>query len=126
MLLRIWDVSLTVSDLQRAAVFYEQVLGLSKKYKYSSYAGFDCGGVEIGLVPGEPAEHIPGVPVVDFLVEDIDEAYQALSTKGVQFLKPPQDTQWGSRLAVFTDPDGNRLQLVQIEWRRYFEVSSSA
>jgi len=46
---RIWDVTFTVSDLRRAIWFYEEVLGLQKKYEFKDYAGFDCGGVEIGL-----------------------------------------------------------------------------
>ncbi len=47
MISRIWAVTLTVSDLKRATGFYEQVLGLPKKYEFRDYAGFDCGGVEM-------------------------------------------------------------------------------
>jgi len=34
MISRIWAVTLTVADLQRAVAFYEDVLGLKKKYQY--------------------------------------------------------------------------------------------
>ena len=123
MILRIWDVTFTVSDLERAVDFYERVLGLAKKYQFSTYAGFDCGGVEIGLTPGTPSGEQEGAPCVDFLVRDVDKAYQTLRECGVQFIKEPHDTLWGGRTALFADPDGNMLQLVQIDWRKYF-VSS--
>jgi len=43
---RIWDITLTVRDLKRAVDFravdfYENVLGLQKKYEFKDYAGFD-------------------------------------------------------------------------------------
>lgn len=121
MILRMWDVTLTVSDLERAVDFYENILGLSKKYHFpNDYAGFDCGGVEIGLAPGTPPGEGEGMPCVDFLVGDIDEVYRTLSEQGVRFIKEPHDTLWGGRIALFVDPDGNRLQLVQIDWRKYF------
>jgi len=120
MILRVWDVTFTVSDLERAVDFYERVLGLSKKYQFSTYAGFDCGGVEIGLAPGPPAGEQEGAPCVDFLVRDVDAAYRTLRERGVRFLKEPHDTPWGGRIALFADPDGNVLQLVQIDWPRYF------
>ena len=119
MILRVWDVTFTVSDLERAVDFYERVLGLSKKYQFSTYAGFDCGGVEIGLIPGTPAGEQEGAPCVDFLVRDVDAAYRTLRERGVRFLKEPHDTPWGGRIALFADPDGNVLQLVQIDWPRY-------
>ena len=130
MILRVWDVTFTVSDLERAVDFYERVLGLSKKYQFSTYAGFDCGGVEIGLAPGiprqardvAPAGEQEGAPCVDFLVQDVDAAYRALRERGVRFLKEPHDTPWGGRIALFADPDGNVLQLVQIDRPRYFAV----
>lgn len=49
MIKQIRDVTLTVADLERAVRFYEGTLGLMKKYQFSDYAGFECGGVELGL-----------------------------------------------------------------------------
>jgi catechol 2,3-dioxygenase-like lactoylglutathione lyase family enzyme len=126
MILRIWDVTFTVSDLERAVDFYAHVLGLSKKYQYSSYAGFDCGGVEIGLVPGVPPGQQKGMPCVDFLVDDVDQAYRTLSGERLRFRKEPHETPWGGRIALFADPDGNPLQLVQINWRSYFATGAEA
>jgi len=120
MILRVWDVTFTVSDLEQAVDFYGRVLGLPKKYQFSNYAGFDCGGVEIGLLPGDVAENQAGTPLVDFLVQDVDEVYRVLSGNGVRFLKEPHDAAWGGRIALCADPDGNLLQLVQIRWPRYF------
>jgi lactoylglutathione lyase len=118
---RMWAVTLTVSDLKRATDFYEQVLGLQKKYQFGDYAGFDCGGVEIGLKTwGGLKNPREGEPCLDLLVNEVDEAYQALKRKGVVFLKEPQDTSWGGRIALFSDPDGNSLQLTKIDWKRYF------
>ena len=115
-------MTFTVTDLDRAVDFYENVLGLQKKYQFSSYVGFDCGGVEIGLVPGRTTETQENAPCVDFLVRDVDEACQTLRERGVRFHKEPHDTPWGGRIALFTDPDGNVLQLVRIDWRKYFAV----
>ena len=121
MIKRIWDVTFTVSDLRRAIWFYEEVLGLQKKYEFKDYAGFDCGGVEIGLKTwGGLEKPRKGEPCVNFLVEGVDEAYKTLRQKGVTFLKDPDDTPWGGRIALFTDPDGNLLQITQIDWKRYF------
>lgn len=46
---RIWDITLTVKDLKKPVEFYEKILRLQKKYEFKDYAGFDCGGVEVGL-----------------------------------------------------------------------------
>jgi len=120
MILRVWDVSFRVADLERSVDFYENVLRLQKKYQFSTYAGFDCGGVEIGLIPGRETEPQPDAPCLDFLVRDVDEAHQVLRDRGVHFLEEPHDTPWGGRVAIFTDPDGHTLQLVQIDWNAYF------
>ncbi len=125
MILRVWDVTLTVSDLERAADFYAHVLGLPKKYQYSSYAGFDCGGVEIGLVPGQVPADQAGMPCVDFLVYDVDATYRTLSERGARFIKEPHDTVWGGRIALLADLDGNMLQLVQIDWPKYLAVCAA-
>jgi len=123
MILRIWDVTLTVRDLKKSVRFYGKVLGLRKKYEYPDYAGFDCGGVEIGLgTAARTGRHGKGEPVIDFLVDDIDADYRRLRKRRVRFIRPPRDQLWGGRTALFRDPDGNILQMVQIDWRRYLPV----
>ena len=125
MLLRVWDVTFIVADLRRAVAFYENVLCLPKKYEFSTYAGFDCGGVEIGLQPGTPGKGHRGMPCVDFLVRDVAEVHRVLRKRGVHFLQEPHDVPWGARIAVFTDPDGNLLEIVQIDWRKYLAGCAS-
>ena len=123
MIKRLWDVTLTVRNLKKAIEFYEDVLGLSKKYEFADYAGFDCGGVEIGLKTwGELEAPRQGEPCLNFMVDDVDAFAAELKAKGVEFSRKPKDTIWGSRTAVFTDPDANTLQLTQIDWGRYFAV----
>jgi len=121
MIRRLWDVTLTVSDLKEGTRFYGEILGLEKKYEFRDYAGFDCGGVELGLKTwGEREEPRQGEPVLNFLVDDIEKTHQGLQERGVQFIQGPKDAQWGARIALFLDPDGHTLQLTQVDWGKYF------
>jgi predicted enzyme related to lactoylglutathione lyase len=123
MIRRIWDITLTVSNVNRAVTFYGDILGLQKKYQFSDYAGFDCGGIEIGLKTwGECERPRMGEPCLSLLVDDVDAVFDELTQKRVHFVEPPKNTQWGGRIAVLSDPDGNRIQLVQVEWQRYFSA----
>lgn len=126
MIKAVWCVTFYVSDLKKAVEFYEETLGLEKKYEYSSYVGFECGGVEIGLIPRLKEEEQVSLvsPSVEFIVDDVDKAYEHLKDKGVQFIQELHDEPWGGRQAMFTDPDGNILEIVQINWEKYFEASA--
>jgi predicted enzyme related to lactoylglutathione lyase len=121
MISRVWAVTLTVSDLKPAMRFYEEVLGLRKKYEFKDYAGFDCGGVEIGLRTWGGLERSrKGEPCIDLLVDDVDEVCRLLKERGAEIRQEPQDAVWGARFALFCDPDGNGFQLTQINWPKYF------
>jgi catechol 2,3-dioxygenase-like lactoylglutathione lyase family enzyme len=125
MIKTVWCITFYVSDLRRARKFYEETLGLEKKYEYSSYVGFECGGIEIGLIPklGKRQTVNAVSPTVAFLVDDVDRVYSELKDKGVKFSEELHDEAWGGRQAAFTDPDGNILEIVQIDWGKYFDVS---
>ena len=98
---------------------------LTKKYQFRDYAGFECGGVEIGIKTwGGLQPPREGEPCIDLAVRNVDEAHETLSSKGVEFVKGPHDAKWGARIAVFRDPDGNTLQLTQIDWQRYLETAA--
>jgi catechol 2,3-dioxygenase-like lactoylglutathione lyase family enzyme len=123
MIKTIWGVTFYVSDLKKAKEFYEKTLGLTKKYEYSSYAGFECGSMEIGLIPKEKVEIGENAPTVEFVVGDIDRFCETLKRKNVDIVEPPHNEQWGGRQASFKDPDGNILEVVQINWEKYFNVA---
>ena len=124
MIKSIWGITLAVFNLKEAVAFYEKTLGLNKKYEYSSYAGFQCDGVEIGLRPGRKEKgRIEDAPSVEFFVDDVDAVYRTLKKKGVDFVKKSHNEPWGGREASFLDPDGNLLEIVQIDWKKYFKVS---
>jgi len=121
----VWCVAFQVSNLGKASDFYEKTLGLEKKYVFSSYVGFQCGNLEIGLVPKKTKNvQTQSSPSVEFLVSDVDRMYRELKAKGVKFAKELHDEAWGGREASFTDPDGNTLEIVQIDWEKYFKVST--
>jgi len=123
MIKRIWDITLTVRDLKKAIDFYERVLGLQKKYEFKDYAGFDCGGIEIGLKTwGEMEKPRKGEPCINFLVEDIDDAYRNLQKEDIKIIGEPKETLWGSCVLLFEDPDGNLLQMTEINWEKYFKA----
>jgi len=125
MIKTVWCVTFYVSDLKRAAEFYEKTLGLEKKYEYPSYVGFECGGVEIGLIPKQdkkPCTNYP--PEIEFLVDDVEEFCRKLKRNGVKFVKELHDEPWGGKQAAFLDPDGNVLEVVQIDWEKYFTASA--
>jgi len=126
MIKTVWCITLHVSDMEKAAKFYEETLGLEKKYEYSSYVGFECGGVEIGLTPKlKKGERVaPNSPSIEFLVNDVERFYNELKNKGVTFIKELHEEPWGGRQTAFTDPDGNMLEIVQIDWEKYFNVSA--
>ena len=92
MIKTVWCITLGISDLKNAIAFYEKTLGLDNKYEYSSYAGFQCGGVEIGLSPGRKgSKPLENAPLVEFLVDNVDATFKELKTKGLIFVKEPHD-----------------------------------
>lgn len=116
-----------VSDLERAALFYESVLGLNQvaDVQYSSDSVvYSCGGdttVEIYVSPtGAGAS---GATVATWAVSDIEAVADDLRDTGITFEEYNFDEfstvngvmtlENGSKAAWFKDPDGNFLCLHQ-------------
>lgn|GEM_PF-4171079 len=47
-------------------------------------------------------------------------ALEASWVQPKEIIEESKDTPWGGRIAVFSEPDGNALQLTQINWGKYF------
>ena len=109
------------TDLDRARVFYEQVLGLTVTEQTDLACVFDANGtiLRVTAVP-EVARAL--YTVLGWRVADITAAARELSARGVRFLRfdgmdQDADGVWtspgGGRIAWFADPDGNTLSLTQ-------------
>jgi catechol 2,3-dioxygenase-like lactoylglutathione lyase family enzyme len=110
-----------VSDQDKALDFYTNVLGFEKRFENPTPDGprFLTVGLpdqefQLVLWPGTPGQaqplktHTPGAYTID--TEDCRKAYETLKSRGVRFDTEVMEYPWGD-IAVFQDPDGNRLQL---------------
>ena len=110
------------TDLGRARVFYEQVLGLPVTEQTDLACVFDANGTML-RVTAVPEVARAGYTVLGWRVADIVAAARELSARGVTFMRfdgmdQDADGVWtspgGGRIAWFADPDGNTLSLTQL------------
>ncbi|MFQ5946657.1 MAG: VOC family protein [Anaerolineae bacterium] len=112
------SVYVRVSDLDRAAQFYEKVLGLEVGDRTESAADFRPGDDRIGILHADAeGEKRVASPLVFLQVDDIDSAVQELREAGVTIvgsISLMEDLDESKiRVATFQDPDGNTLHLVE-------------
>ena len=109
------------TDLGRARLFYEQVLGLPLAGQNDFACVFSAKGTML-RVTAVPEVARGGYTVLGWRVHDIAAAVRDLSARGVVFLRydgMDQDdsgvwtTPGGDRVAWFADPEGNILSLTQ-------------
>jgi len=114
---RLGQVQVRAHDVERAAAFYQNVLGLKLLFKAPpGLAFFDCGGVRllIELPPKPEFDHDSSV--LYFAVPDIQSAHAKMKAEGVKFedephliAKMPDHDLW---MTFFRDSEGNLLALM--------------
>jgi predicted enzyme related to lactoylglutathione lyase len=110
-----------VSDQDKALDFYTRLLDFEKRADNPTPDGprfltFAVKGQDFQLVlwPGRPGEakpvdgRIPAACTIE--TPDCRKAFEELKSRGVKFETGVLEYPWGF-IAVFVDPDGNRLQL---------------
>jgi lactoylglutathione lyase len=103
-----------VSDMARSTAFYRDVLGLPIRFESPEWTEFDTPGSTLALHLADgsnPARFwqnsIPaGACNLGFTVEDIDAFHQDMIAKGIPCLQPPEEEDFGGKLAGYADPDG--------------------
>lgn len=114
------NVTIYVTDMDRAIRFYSEVLGLKLAYRFGDHwASIEAGkGLTIGLHPASadsPAGRKGSMSIGLELTGSIYEAVRALEAKGVRFQNVVNEGKAGSFVG-FEDPDGNQLYLAQLNW----------
>ena len=113
----IGQIALTVQSLETAEPFYRDVLGLKHLYTFGNLAFFDCHGTRLFLTAADDEDHSRNHSVIYFQVPDINQAFDALSARGVAFSGAPHmihrhedgTEEW---MAFFNDLDGNLLAIM--------------
>ena len=111
-----------VDDLEKAKAFYEDVLGLKTSEEHGLMT-LHLAGDRPTLVYPKPDHEPATYTVLNFPVDDIDAAVEALMQRGVAFEiyeQSGQDEkgvmrQYGPPIAWFRDPAGNILSIIQLD-----------
>lgn len=101
-------------DFERARDFYENVLGLefSKQWGDMPAGEFETGNLTIAVMQADAfqLEFAPHRFPIAFRVDDVAARKAELEGKGVEFVTDIIDS-GVCHQAIFTDPDGNSLNL---------------
>jgi methylmalonyl-CoA/ethylmalonyl-CoA epimerase len=114
---RLGQVAIVAQDVERAAGFYQDVLGLRLLFKAPpGLAFFDCGGVRLMLSRPEKPEHDHPASILYFAVPDIQAAHLKMKANGARFedephlvAKMPDHDLW---MTFFRDSETNLMALM--------------
>ena len=112
----IGQIGIPVKDINRAILFYKDLLELPLLFNMGSMAFFNCNGVRLMLSLPEKEQFENASSVLYFQVDDITASYNQLKEKGVSFIdKPHLITKMGSTetwMVFFNDTEGNTHALM--------------
>ncbi len=109
-----------VDDLEKARQFYGETLGIKTSEQYGLLTLHLAGGRDTLVYP-KPGHTPAAYTILNFPVDDIDEAVDELTARGVRFERYDglgQDEKGinrrgGPYIAWFKDPAGNILSVLQ-------------
>ena len=118
-------VNLYTRDIEAGIRFYRDLLGFKEIFRTPkagppTHVEFKVGGFTLGLGTVEAAKRVhgvdasPGSPAMAlvFWTDDVDREFNRLRSAGVPMVQPPHDTGNDNRNALFSDPDGNLVEIV--------------
>ena len=121
--MRLTHIRLLVTDFHAMLSFYRDTLGLRVGFDDGeNFAEVKAGGIDVSLfVRHGMADALDDLrsgeadrAALIFAVDDVDATYRRLSSVGVRFVAPPKDmAEWGIRIALFRDPEGNLVEINQ-------------
>lgn len=125
-------ITLAVSDLERALVFYRDGLGLptegivGREFEHGAVAFFELsGGLKLAIWAQADLAHDTGLdptPISSTAMSighnvsdprEVDRTMEAAQRAGAEIVKLAQDTFYGGYAGYFRDPDGH---LWEIAW----------
>lgn len=98
------------SDVVKSLKYYTEVLGFDCKWDWGhppTFGGVSKDGVQIFFC--EKDQGNPGT-WLSIMLDDVDEYYESIKTKGAIIQSPPESMTWGIREMVVEDHDGHCIR----------------
>lgn len=112
----IGQIGIPAKDINRAILFYKDLLELPLLFNTDTMAFFDCDGIRLMLSLPEKEQFTNASSVLYFQVDDLTQSYSQMKEKGVSFIDKPHvvakmdsTETW---MAFFNDTEGNTHALM--------------
>lgn len=125
--MKLSNIRLLVNDFDKCFTFYNDILGLECTWGKlgDNFASFNIGNrsglalfkaelmsIAINNADAKKNETLQDKVAIIVQVDSVNETYNSLQSKGVEFLTEPKDmTAWGIRVTHFRDPENNLIEL---------------
>jgi len=106
-------VTLWAANFDQEKNLYKETLGLPVDHENNNFIMFNTKGSRLAFHRLKKASRLDRQTVELHLeVDDVDEVYSALQSKGVKFAEKPANRPWGNRMASFHDAEGYVVEIV--------------
>lgn len=110
-------VIIWTQNLDKLLSFYTEILGLQLNSNHGDFVSFKWGNMRLNI--GTHSEIFgvnkePNRLMINLEVDDIQNEFSQLESKGVIFISQPTRQRWGGWVCTFLDPDQNILQLLEM------------
>ena len=112
------SIRVITADVARLAAFYEKATGVPAVWSTEDFAELRTPHATLAIAgtrtvplfaPGSSRPADNHSVILEFLVDDVDRAYERLvgPVPTSDFVNEPTTMPWGNRSLLFRDPDGN-------------------
>jgi N-acetylglutamate synthase-like GNAT family acetyltransferase/catechol 2,3-dioxygenase-like lactoylglutathione lyase family enzyme len=98
------------TDILKSLDYYTKVLGFENRWEWGhppTFGGISKDAVEIFFC--KDGQGNPGTWLSIF-IDNVDELYETIKSRGAKILSPPQTMEWGVREMLVEDPDGHKIR----------------
>ena len=118
------EIGIVIRDSEKSLAFYRDVLGLEYlgdlEFPGNHMWRFQAGGSVVKLLEQDPpataapAEPTAGFNYLSLFVSNLDELVDEVAAAGCEIAIPVTEFQPGARFAFVRDPEGNRIELLDV------------
>jgi predicted enzyme related to lactoylglutathione lyase len=114
------SIRIITADVARLVAFYEQVTDTTATWGNEHFAELSTASGTLAVAgtrtvplfgPGAAEPGANRSVIVEYLVDDVDAAYERLRGVIGDVVTEPTTLPWGNRSLLFRDPDGNLVNL---------------